>query len=131
MKYHELYIAFLYHFNVDEDYFECHEVMEELWIEERRNPLWQGLLQVAVALYHHSNGNRSGTIKLFEQAIEKLVDKPDKMLGIDMKEIVDRSVRYLENVKNDQDTPFNPFKITILDQDLEATVLAYVRQEHD
>jgi predicted metal-dependent hydrolase len=118
MRYHELYVAFLYYFNIEEDYFECHEVMEELWLEEGRDPLWQGLLQVAVALYHHSNANISGTIKLFEQAIDKLQDKPDELLGIAMKDIVDRSVAYLANVKADASTPFTPFKITILDESL-------------
>lgn len=122
MHYHKLYVAFLYYFNIDEDYFECHEVMEELWIEERRDPLWQGLLQVAVGLYHHSNANVSGSIKLFEQALEKLEGKPDVMLGMAMGELIQLSASYLARVKAEGAFEFEPFKITILDSALQELV---------
>ncbi|MDT2309670.1 DUF309 domain-containing protein [Paenibacillus larvae] len=42
--YNPLLIAFVYHFNETEDYFECHEVLEELWMEEGRDIFYQGLL---------------------------------------------------------------------------------------
>lgn len=122
MNYHKLYVAFLYYFNIDEDYFECHEVMEELWIEERRDPLWQGLLQVAVGLYHHSNANISGSIKLFEQSLEKIDGKPDIMLGIAMGELIQLTKSYLERVKQEGAFEFVPFKITILDAALQQLV---------
>jgi predicted metal-dependent hydrolase len=125
MHYHKLYVAFLYYFNIDEDYFECHEVMEELWIEERRDPLWQGLLQVAVGLYHHSNANISGTIKLFEQSLDKLVGRPDEMLGIKMGELIQLTTDYLERVKKEGAFAFEPFKITITDADLEQLVKSF------
>ena len=32
--YDEKFVHFIVLFNVDQDYFECHEVMEELWLEE-------------------------------------------------------------------------------------------------
>ena len=125
MAYHKLYVAFLYYFNIDEDYFECHEVMEELWIEERRDPLWQGLLQVAVGLYHHSNANISGSIKLFEQALEKIDGKPDVMLGIAMGELIQLTKSYLERVKLEGAFEFEPFKITILDPELQQLVESF------
>ncbi|WP_238323048.1 DUF309 domain-containing protein [Gorillibacterium massiliense] len=43
-EYDPLYIAFIWHFNGDRDYFECHEVLEELWLQENHDLLYQGLL---------------------------------------------------------------------------------------
>jgi uncharacterized protein len=48
------------------DYFEAHEVWEELWLEcgpaDRR--FYQALIQAAVSLYHHSRGNATGAARL-------------------------------------------------------------------
>lgn len=41
--YEPLYIDYLIYFNRDQDYFECHEVLEELWLECDRDPLYKGL----------------------------------------------------------------------------------------
>lgn len=48
------------------DYFEAHEVWEELWHEAigPRHPYLQCLIQAAVALHHARNGNWVGTRKL-------------------------------------------------------------------
>ncbi|GJM74097.1 hypothetical protein HMSSN036_63130 [Paenibacillus macerans] len=60
MSYEPLYVAYLVYFNRDRDYFECHEVLEELWLERDHDPLYKGLLQVAVGLFHARSGNVSG-----------------------------------------------------------------------
>ena len=62
--------------------------MEELWLEEGRNPLYQGLLQVAVGLYHHHNGNTSGSKKLLTLALEKLMAYPEEALGINLGRLI-------------------------------------------
>jgi predicted metal-dependent hydrolase len=72
MNYSYLYLLFMYYFNVKRDYYECHDVMEELWLEERRDKFYQGLLQVAVGLYHFRWNNLKGSVLLFEGAVEKL-----------------------------------------------------------
>lgn len=95
MTYDALYIRFLHEFNVKRDYFECHEVMEELWMEEGRDPLWQGLLQVAVGLYHARNDNVSGAVKLFSQALDKLKRYPNRKIGIDLPLLIEESEFYL------------------------------------
>jgi predicted metal-dependent hydrolase len=120
-EYDRLYVAFLYYFNDQRDYFECHEVMEELWLEEGRNPLYQGLLQIAVGLYHHLNGNPSGSIKLFSAGLDKLTPYPAHTLGIDLGLLVKDSEVYLEKLMNMKEEPFLPYDldIRILDQELE------------
>jgi predicted metal-dependent hydrolase len=120
-EYDRLYVAFLYYFNDQRDYFECHEVMEELWLEEGRNPLYQGLLQIAVGLYHHLNGNPSGSIKLFSAGLDKLAPYPAHTLGIDLGLLVKDSEVYLGKLLKLKEEPFLPYDldIRILDQELE------------
>ncbi|QYR23454.1 DUF309 domain-containing protein [Paenibacillus sp. sptzw28] len=95
-RYDEKFVHFVVLFNVDEDYFECHEVMEELWLEEGRNTLYQGLLQAAVGLHHWRNDNFSGAVKLFTQAENKLAHYPDEMMGLDLRQLRSDIARCLE-----------------------------------
>lgn len=112
-QYERLYVEFLYYFNVARDYFECHEVMEELWLEEGRDPLCQGLLQIAVGLYHFDNGNISGSIKLFSQGIDKLQHAPDVTYGIAMGKLVEQSRHYVEQLKRYEAEPFGFYDLDI------------------
>ncbi len=135
MNYDPLYIQFLYHFNMDRDYFECHEVMEELWMEENRSPLYQGLLQVAVGLYHARNNNTSGAIKLLSQAMSKLEVYPNHKLGIDMDRLLQESRQYVRELQmHNQEGPpyeFYDLNIVILDDLLATDVNAYKVDTHD
>ena len=55
-------------------WFECHEVLEEAWTPERgpRRLFLQGLIHVAVGLYHHSRDNPVGAIRQLRKASRKL-----------------------------------------------------------
>ncbi|GGI45387.1 hypothetical protein GCM10008018_11820 [Paenibacillus marchantiophytorum] len=120
-SYDRLYVAYLYYFNDQRDYFECHEVMEELWLEEGRSPLYQGLLQVAVGLYHHANGNVSGSIKLFSAGLDKLAPYPADSLGINLGQLIQDSQAYLAKLLRFETEPFAPYDldIRIMDEELE------------
>jgi hypothetical protein len=67
------------------DFFEAHEVWEDLWAAsagpERR--FYQGLIQAAVALHHFGNGNLRGAVKLYRtsRAYMEPLDAP--LLGFD------------------------------------------------
>lgn len=46
------YIEFLYHFHCDRDYFECHEILEELWkkiLKKRENKSGSGSYKLPLA----------------------------------------------------------------------------------
>src|SRR5690606_41419457 len=64
------------------------------WLEEGRNPFYQGLLQVAVGLFHFRRENINGAKKLFASALSKLQPYPDRYMGIDLgrlrREVEDR-----------------------------------------
>lgn len=126
--YDRLYVDFIYYFNIERDYFECHEVMEELWLEEGRKPLYQGLLQIAVGLYHHWNGNVGGSIKLFSQGIDKLQHFTSPILGIDLSLIVEESRIYVHKLLNIADEPFEFYdlNLVLVDPNLEDKLAARI-----
>jgi predicted metal-dependent hydrolase len=128
--YDQLYVDFIYYFNIKRDYFECHEVMEELWLEEGRAPLYQGLLQLAVGLYHHWNGNVGGSIKLFTQGIGKLQHLPSPTLGIDLAKIVADSEEYVNKLLHIDAIPFEFYdlNIVVVDAGLEAKLNARITE---
>ena len=60
-------------FNTGE-YFECHEVLEELWLAERGpiRHLYQGVLQIGVALLHRQRGNFNGAVALLQSGLRHI-----------------------------------------------------------
>jgi len=68
----------------EEEFFECHDVLEELWSEsvgdERK--FLQGLIQASIALFHFGNENFGGAKKLYLSAINKLDPYRDEFMGI-------------------------------------------------
>lgn len=68
----------------EEDFFECHEVFEELWSESKGDDkkFLQGMIQAAVALFHFGNENFGGAKKLCTSAHEKLTPLGEEYMGI-------------------------------------------------
>ncbi|MCP3744866.1 MULTISPECIES: DUF309 domain-containing protein [Paenibacillus] len=91
LSYEPLYVTYLVYFNRDRDYFECHEVLEELWLKLDRDPVYKGLLQVAVGLYHFRNGNYRGGHMMLDSAVHRLEHAPSQALGINMAKLVDEA----------------------------------------
>jgi len=65
-------------------YWETHEVLEDLWMEEvgRRKTFYQGIIQAAAALYHVLGANPKGVLKLVQDALPKIgppLDNPWKI----------------------------------------------------
>jgi predicted metal-dependent hydrolase len=83
--YDPLYLAGIAHFNAC-DYYESHEVWEELWTEYRgpSRKYYQGLIQAAVALYHFGNGNIRGARKLHRSVHGYLEPYAPRHLGLDI-----------------------------------------------
>ena len=68
------------------EYFVCHETLEALWKAERRpvRRLYQGVLQVAVALHHLERGNLPGARSMLAKAVTNLTPFPAPCLGVDV-----------------------------------------------
>ncbi|GGN91253.1 DUF309 domain-containing protein [Saccharibacillus kuerlensis] len=124
-------VAFLVYFNRDRDYFECHEVLEELWLERGRDPLYSGLLQIAVALYHFRNGSVThaynkieGARKMMRSAVRKLSDYPPDALGIRLDRLTEHAREYMSRLDRYEQEPFDfyPLEIEITDPKLKQRV---------
>lgn len=112
------YLAFLAHFHIDRDYFECHEVLEEHWKETdgARDSVWVGLIQLAVHLYHYRRGNVNGAKRMAEKSIDCFTKKQSELvhLGID----ADRFTALLQTSLNrlQNGDSFAPLLIPITDE---------------
>lgn len=84
-EYDPRYVAGVNFFNECE-YFEAHEIWEDLWTEYQgpSRRFYQGLIQVAVCLHHFGNGNTRGAKKLFFSCNKYLAEYPDMFEGIDV-----------------------------------------------
>jgi predicted metal-dependent hydrolase len=67
------------------DFFEAHEVWEDLWMDtagpDKR--FYQALIQAAVGLLHFGNGNVRGAIKLYHSSRAYMERYPSPHLGLD------------------------------------------------
>jgi predicted metal-dependent hydrolase len=67
-------------------YYECHHDLEEAWKLEQtsgRN-LYQGILQIGVALYQIERGNYRGAVKMLLRARQWLTPLPDTCRGVNV-----------------------------------------------
>jgi uncharacterized protein len=85
MEYDPRYLAGILFFN-QQDYFEAHEVWEDLWMD-RAGPerqFYKALIHAAVALHHFSNGNLRGALKLFHSGRDYMKAHGDHYQGLDV-----------------------------------------------
>ena len=68
------------------EYFECHEVIEALWLEtpseDPYRDLYKGVIQAAAAIYQFERGILSGAISLFETSVKYLEAYKPEALGL-------------------------------------------------
>ena len=66
------------------EFFDAHEVLEDVWraapAEEKK--FLQGMIQVAVALYHYGNGNSIGARSVLRRGFRNLSRYPEGFGGI-------------------------------------------------
>ena len=57
-----------------EQFYECHDTLEEIWLEEtgEERGFLQGMIQVAVAFHHYQNGKWGAARSMLQLALEKL-----------------------------------------------------------
>jgi uncharacterized protein len=115
------FIKYLYHFHVDRDYFECHEILEEFWKEEtdqQKNSIWVGFILLAVANYHHRRNNFTGAIRTLEKAIAILNSHKGKIgkLGITETELLFILKNHLVMLKGNN--PYQSYSLPITDNAL-------------
>jgi len=83
------YLKGIEYFNKCE-FFEAHEVWEEIWAgtEGDSRKFYQGLIQVAVCLHHFGNGNIRGAKKLFHSSTGYLGPYAPWFAGLDVEKLL-------------------------------------------
>lgn len=75
------------------EFYACHDTLEALWMEanEPEKSFYQGVLQLAVALYHLSNHNLRGAVILLGEGANRLRRYPPTFSEIDVADLLDQS----------------------------------------
>lgn len=128
-EYDPHYLGFFACFN-QQDYYEAHDVLEELWLAEGKNGpdyhFYKGLIQTAGAFVHlqkhhqdsghHVHGKRLAPGgRLFRLALANLERYPQKHRGLDLREVRHLNERYILLLeKAPQLNPWTPDKAPVL-----------------
>jgi predicted metal-dependent hydrolase len=75
-------------------FFECHETLEELWLEEHGDErrFFQGIIQIAAGYYKLQQQVPVGAVKLWRTGLEKLTAYQPAYLGMNVEALI-RSVQ--------------------------------------
>lgn len=78
-------------------FFECHDVLEDLWHGTRGEDrlFLQGLIQLAVGLYHFENRNWKGSNSQLKKSIAKLDKYLPHHCGIDVEKLLHDSAPWI------------------------------------
>jgi uncharacterized protein len=122
---HPLFMQFIVYFNNNQDYFECHEVLEDYWKSlpdgDKEHPLTAYIL-LATGMYHWRRGNTVGAIRTLRKAEKKftsfLADHPSFTEEIDLHNLINHVRRAVDLVG--EELPFESFPLIITSSKLTA-----------
>ena len=81
-----------------QEFYACHDTLEALWIEaiDPDKRFYQGILQVAVGLYHLGNDNWRGAVILLGEGINRLRDYTPDYADIDVEDFLEQAIGLLK-----------------------------------
>src|ERR1700730_4656993 len=81
-----------------QSFFECHEVLEELWKPERgpRRLFLQSVIHLAVAFYHHQQRTPAGTERQLRKGLKKLAGYLPEHEGVNTAKLYHDGLTFLE-----------------------------------
>lgn len=84
-------------------FYACHDVLEALWIDsiEPDKTFYQGILQIAVGLYHLGNHNQRGAMILLGEGSNRLRRYLPTYGGINVEELLTQSVDLLTTLQQE------------------------------
>ncbi|MEG3978161.1 DUF309 domain-containing protein [Microcoleus sp. herbarium8] len=84
-----------------QEFYACHDTLEALWMEagEPEKRFYQGILQIAVALYHLGNQNWRGAVILLGEGINKLSYYQPSYGGVAVEELLGESAKLLSTLQ--------------------------------
>ncbi len=84
-----------------QDFYACHDTLEALWMEaiEPDRSFYQGLLQMAVGLYHFSHQNRRGAAILLGEGMGRLQSYRPEYQNVDLTALLAEGQAWLQWVQ--------------------------------
>jgi predicted metal-dependent hydrolase len=83
------------------DFYACHDTLEAIWIEapvvDKR--FYQGILQIAVGLYHLGNHNWRGAVILMGEGLNRLGDYQPEYGGIEVGQFIEDASELLSEIQ--------------------------------
>jgi hypothetical protein len=91
-------------------FFEAHEVLEDVWRESSgdRKKFLQGLVQLAVGFHHHSTGNITGAESVIARGLRNLAASPDEFDGVNLRTLREDVQAWVSALKNNTEPPPPP-----------------------
>jgi len=113
------FVKFIVYFNENQDFFECHEELEEYWKSipnsTKEHPLASYIL-LSTGLYHWRRGNSVGALRTLKKAIKGMSDQvefyPEFSDGIDFDELCENVGKAIMQIENGQPFVSFPIKVT-------------------
>ncbi|EGA89604.1 hypothetical protein GPDM_09915 [Planococcus donghaensis MPA1U2] len=123
---HPLFIQYIVNFNLEKDFFECHEVGEDYWKlvapKDKMHPL-TGWIQLAVGMYHWRRSNYPGALRSFIRAKVKLAPGGVWVEGFDHEKLIGILTYSIKAVTERK--PFVIQEIPVVSDELKKAVEAY------
>lgn len=84
-----------------QDFYACHDTLENLWMEavEPDKKFYQGILQIAVSLYHLSNHNWRGAAILLGEGMNRLKSYQPNYFEINVEQLLQGSGEILHKIQ--------------------------------
>lgn len=85
-----------------QEFYTCHDTLEALWMEasEPEKKFYQGVLQIAVGLYHLSQKNWKGAVILMGEGLGRLNYYYPDYSGINVEQFMDETSQLLKALQN-------------------------------
>ena len=82
-------------------FFECHETLEEIWLEEhgQNRRFYQGVIQIAAGYFKWQQGVPAGALKLWRMGLEKIEPYGPVHLGVNLASLADVVKEHLQELE--------------------------------
>ena len=129
--FHRLYVDYCSYFNGNQDYFECHEVLEEYWKQQapgdKVHPL-VGYVQLATGMYHWRRNNDIGAMKILKKALTNFSMNEGSLYFdyINFDELYQNTKTAIDAIENGKS--FQPFQLTFITEEFSQKVEARINE---
>ena len=90
-------------------FFECHETLEEIWLEEHGEDrlFYQGIIQIAAGYFKLEQGVPAGALKLWRTGLDKIAPYAPVHFGISVESLMNAVKADLAKLESNQQAGAN------------------------